>query len=168
MNGAPIALGGDGLMSGYYINELLLNLLHRHDPQPDIFATYSATVARLAGRRDVSIELRRFEIELLRILGYALNLDHDMSTDQPLDKDRHYEYRVERGPVPVTNTEGAMIFSGAVLQGIRRQDFEQPEILRDATRLLREVVAFHLGGKELKSRKVLLDMRRTTAANSGN
>jgi DNA repair protein RecO (recombination protein O) len=166
IHGAPISLSGDGLMSGYYINELLLNLLHRHDPQPDIFAAYSATIARLAGRNEVSIELRQFEMELLRILGYALNLDHDTASREPLDDNKYYEYRVEQGPVPVAAGDGAMVFSGAVLSAIRRQKFDQPEILRGATHLLREVVAFHLDGKELKSRKVLLDMRRATAKDS--
>jgi DNA repair protein RecO (recombination protein O) len=165
MHGAPIALIGDGLMGGYYINELLLKLLHRHDPQPEIYAAYSATVAKLAGRDDVSLELRQFEMELLRVLGYALNLDHDTATRGPLDENKYYEYRVEQGPVPATVREGAVVYSGAELLAIRQQQFERPEILRCATQLLREVIAFHLGGKELKSRKVLLEMRRAAAGN---
>lgn len=167
MHGPPNSLAGDALLAGFYVNELILNLLHRHDPQPDIFAVYSTTIQRLAGRSDVSIPLRLFEMEMLKVLGYALNLDHDTATQAPLERGKNYDYRVEQGPVPVSGKEGPMIFSGESLEAIRRQEFERSEVMRDATRLLRQVLAFHLGGKELKSRKVLLEMRRITAAPAG-
>ena len=67
---------------------------------------------------------------------------------------------VEQGAVAVSREDGPLIFTGAVLAGIAAQQFDDAEILRAANRLMREVIAFHLGGKELKSRKVLLEMRR--------
>ena len=53
-----------------------------------------------------------------------------------------------------------MVFSGQELTAVRNEDFERPEILSCAGRLLREVISFHLGGRELNSRKVLLELRR--------
>jgi recombinational DNA repair protein (RecF pathway) len=47
-----------------------------------------------------------------------------------------------------------------MLTAIAEQQFNEPGVLRAATRLMREAIAFHLGGKELKSRKVLLEMHR--------
>ena len=44
--------------------------------------------------------------------------------------------------------------------------FDEPDVLRAANRLLREVIAFHLGGKELKSRKVLVDLHRARIPDS--
>jgi DNA repair protein RecO (recombination protein O) len=160
MNGSPISLEGDALMSGYYANELLLKLLHRHDPQPEIYRAYARTIENLAAAGSVAMPLRHFEMELLRLLGYALNLDHDGKTQEPLRPDELYEYRVEQGPVPVADRHGAMVFSGQELRAVGREDFDEPEILSCAGRLLREVISFHLGGKELKSRKVLLELRR--------
>ncbi len=164
MNGAPISLQGDALMSGYYANELLLKLLHRHDPQPEIFSAYTRTIENLAATADVAVPLRHFEMELLRLLGYALNLDHDTETREPLRSDTMYEYRVEQGPVPISKREGAMVFSGQQLTAVRNEDFDRPEVLNCAGRLLREVIFFHLGGRELNSRKVLLEMRREQKA----
>jgi len=46
------------------------------------------------------------------------------------------------------------------LAAIDGQQFDQPEVLRAANRLLREVINFHLGGKELRTRKVLRDIHR--------
>ncbi|MDH3364262.1 MAG: hypothetical protein OEM45_11190, partial [Gammaproteobacteria bacterium] len=52
------------------------------------------------------------------------------------------------------------VFSGAILRSIQAQAFDDPRVLRAANRLLREVIAHHLGGKELKSRKVLKELHR--------
>jgi DNA repair protein RecO (recombination protein O) len=160
VRGAPLQLTGDGLLSGYYVNELLLHFLHRHDPQPELFRAYESTIRALAAAGSVAGCLRQFEIELLRQIGYALSLDHEAGTEQPLQPDAHYEYRFEQGPVRVQRDSGDMVFAGAVLTAIGARRFEQPDVLRAANRLLREVIAFHLQGKELKSRKVLLDLHR--------
>jgi DNA repair protein RecO (recombination protein O) len=161
VRGAPLRLSGDALLSGYYVNELILHLLHRHDPQPEIFDTYGHTIRALAAAgNDVTPSLRQFEVELLRQVGYALNLDHEYGSHVALDAQQHYEYRLEQGPVAVSRTDGPLVFTGAVLAAIGEQRFDQPDVLRAANRLLREVIAFHLGGKELKSRKVLVDIHR--------
>lgn len=160
MNGAPISLTGDSLLSAYYLNELLLNLLHRHDPQPEIFSAYHTTISELNGQQDIAVVLRRFEMELLRLLGYALNLDHDTETGIALDPDSQYEYRLEQGPVQVVSRDGPMVFTGAELIAVAREEFSDATTLKLASRLLRHVIAWHLDGKELKSRKVLKELRR--------
>lgn len=168
MNGAPISLAGDALLSGYYVNELVLNLLHRHDAQPEIYAVYTATIEQLNGTFGIAGCLRRFEMETLGLLGYGLNLQHDADAGSELRRDQRYEYVVERGPVATGERTGAMIFTGSELGAIARQEFADPATLKNANRLLRHVVAWHLQGKELKSRKVLQEIRsagvrRTTA-----
>lgn len=160
LRGRPIALGGDALMAGYYVNELLIHLLHRHDPQPEIFSAYTRTVEGLGSGREVPRVLRAFEVELLRLLGYGLILDHDTERRAPLKRETRYEYRIEQGPVEAGDRQGPMLFSGATLVAIRDGDFSSTEVLEAAGRLLREVIAHHLGGRELKTRRVMVDMRR--------
>lgn len=160
IRGAPLSLTGDTLLSGYYVNELLLHFLHRHDPQPDIFDLYAQTIRSLAAAQSIASCLRRFEMELFRQIGYALNLDHESASQQPLEARQNYEYRVEQGPVAVGKAEGSLVFSGETLAAIGAQEFDDADTLRAANRLLREVVSFHLGGKELKSRKVLIEIHR--------
>jgi DNA repair protein RecO (recombination protein O) len=160
IDAAPLPLDGDALLSAYYVNELVLHFLHRHDPQPEIFDAYAQTIAALARSDRIAANLRVFEMELLRLLGYALNLDYEAHRQEPVEEQRFYEYRVEQGPVSVSRSEGPMIFSGARLRGIAESGFDDPDVLRDAGRLLREVIRHHLDGKELKSRKVLLDLHR--------
>jgi len=158
--GSPPGIRGDAVLSAFYANELLLNFLHRHDPQPDIFALYAEVISRLGSSHDIAACLRAFELELLGLLGYAVSFRCDGTADEELDPERHYHYRIEQGPVPVDRSEGPMVFKGAVLRSIKAQEFENPEVVRAASRLLRQVINHHLGGKELKSRKVLMELHR--------
>ncbi|MDH4106686.1 MAG: DNA repair protein RecO [Gammaproteobacteria bacterium] len=167
MNGPPVRLLGDALMSGYYLNELLLKLVPRHDPQPEIFEAYAATIFTLQSEPAVARRLREFELELLRLLGYAVDLESDSGGRAALRADLLYEYRVEQGAVPVSQRDGPMIFSGAELQAVARRDFDRAEVLASAARLLRGVIAYHLDGRELLTRKVLRDMRRTAGPEAG-
>jgi DNA repair protein RecO (recombination protein O) len=158
--GPPVGMTGDALLAAFYVNELLLHFLHRHDPQPEIFALYEAVIAALASSANVAASLRSFEIEFLSLLGYAVNLEHEFGSHEPLDTECHYQYRMEQGLVAVERAAGPLVFEGVVLAGIAAQRFDDTDVLRAANRLLREIIDFHLGGKQLKSRKVLLELHR--------
>ena len=168
--GSPAGMVGDAMLSAYYVNELLINFLHRYDPQPEIFALYEQVIRALVTTDSVAASLRSFELELLSLLGYAVNLDQRFDSHEPLQPEQNYEYRMEQGAVPVERSEGPMIFSGAALLAIAQQRFDDADTLRAASRLLRNIIAFHLGGKELKSRKVLMEVHRgrIPASKSGN
>lgn len=158
--GAPSGLRGDELLSAYYVNELVLHFLHRHDPQPEIYDLYEQAIQALCGTQNVAASLRGFELEFLSLLGYAVNLDREAGTNDSVVAEQNYDYRVENGPVQVERSTGPLVFSGATLLNIAAGRFDDVEVLRAANRLLREVVSYHLGGKELKSRKVLLEVHR--------
>ena len=168
IDGQPQTLSGDALMSGYYVNELILHFLHRHDPHPEVFEAYAETIARLAASDDPAPALRVFEIELLKLLGYGPSFAHEAHTHDEIEPAAHYEYRAEQGPVKVNRDTGPMVFSGELLIAIREHRFDDPNVLRSAGRLLRNVIAHHLGGKELKSRKVLVDLHRSRAKIAGS
>jgi len=48
----------DALMCGFYLNELLVNLLARDDPHERLFDYYRATLQRLADQNDHAATLR--------------------------------------------------------------------------------------------------------------
>lgn len=162
--GSPMGIHGDGMLAAFYVNELMLHFLHRHDPQPEIFALYAEVVGRLGSSHEVAPSLRAFELKFLSLLGYAVSFQPNSGSEAELDPDRNYEYRVEQGPVLVERAEGPMVFQGAILQSIQAQSFDDPAVLRAAGRLLRQLIHHHLGGKELKSRKVLMEMHRSRIA----
>jgi DNA repair protein RecO (recombination protein O) len=163
LGGVAAELAGDRLMAGFYVNELLIKLLGRNDPHPDLFAHYISLIAGIGRGEPLEALLRCFELQLLSELGYALNLENDVLTHKPLIPDQHYEFRVEDGPVPVgaTNdyTEG-LVFPGSTLLAIGHMQFDDKNNLQDAKRLLRSVLNYHLGGKGLQTRRVAAAMKR--------
>ncbi len=68
----PHYLTGDRLLSGLYLNELLVRALHQHDPHVELYDAYADTLAQLT-RQAVRIELtlRLFEKQLLQQIGYG-------------------------------------------------------------------------------------------------
>lgn len=66
-------LGGKALMSAWYMNELLLRLLPREDPHPQLYDAYDAALEQLAGGSRAAGALRRFEWTLLTEAGYGLD-----------------------------------------------------------------------------------------------
>ncbi|HTE14448.1 MAG TPA: DNA repair protein RecO, partial [Burkholderiales bacterium] len=75
--GAFRLLSGRALICGFYLNELLLKLLHRDDPHDALFGAYEQTLQALLNGADHALVLRCFEKRLLSELGYALILDCD-------------------------------------------------------------------------------------------
>lgn len=161
LGGPPLALTGDPLLAAYYMNELIINLVHRHDPQPEIFALYADALRRLAGAARVAAELREFELDMLSLLGYGVALEQDDATGAVLAADAYYEYRPGVGPVRSHQRDAATLYLGSELTAVGRREFHDEGTLRCANRLLRQVIAYHLDGKELNSRKVLRDIHRS-------
>lgn len=70
-------LDGRAMMSGWYMNELILRLLAIEDPYPGVFAAYEAALDSLAdgsGRTPHAAVLRRFEWRLLEEAGYGVDV----------------------------------------------------------------------------------------------
>ena len=75
--GGHVMPTGEALLSGYYLNELLLTLLARDDPHPVLFDVYASVVAVLASAHEEVLEaaLRSYELLLLREVGLLPQLD---------------------------------------------------------------------------------------------
>lgn len=158
---APQVLGGDALLSAFYLNELLLRLLPRGEPQTALFWRYVECIAALAGDASPAWELRRFERDLLAAIGYALDLRGE-SAGEAVDPARRYRVDPEHGVRPVRDDdEGIGTCSGAALLALADDTVPSPGHLRDLRRLMRSILRHHLGGRELESWRVLADVSRT-------
>jgi len=154
---APL-ITGLALYAAFYLNELLLRLLARHDPHPTLYREYVAALHGLEEGTPVEALLRRFELRLLEELGYALALERDARTGEPLDPAARYAYRLEQGPVRAAAGDTGFIFAGSSLLGIDAGRFDDAQILRDAKRLLRAALGLYLGDKPLRTRELLRQM----------
>ena len=84
--GGHVMPTGDALLSGYYLNELLLRLLARDDPHEDLFDAYALAVQVLASEHGEALPatLRSFEGLLLRDTGVLPPLDVQTMPLEPL------------------------------------------------------------------------------------
>jgi DNA repair protein RecO (recombination protein O) len=153
-NRMPYLLDGEALICGFYLNELLLRLLHRDDPYRQLFSYYETALAQLNQAINLSITLRRFEKKLLDELGYGLPLHRDVETGLPIESDQSYGYLPERGFSCLLTAE-AMTFSGKSLLAFRDENFIDELSLREAKHLVQIVLGRLLGAKPLKSRELL-------------
>jgi DNA repair protein RecO (recombination protein O) len=153
--GVSRRLRGESLVSGFYLNELLLNLLERNDPHPEIFAAYATAVQALAGGTDGEATLRVFEKRLLEGLGYGLSLDRDAVEGAPIAAGGVYYYEVERGAIPASaGGDGGVTVHGASLLALHSEDLDDPVVRREAKQLMRAVLRHYLGGRALRSREL--------------
>lgn len=151
-------LAGPRLVSGFYLNELLLRLLRRDDPHPQLYDAYGAVVAALQEGADEDVVLRLFEKRLLEELGYGLILDHDIA-GAPVLAEGRYRYRLEAGPEPVAG-EGPEVYSGAALLALAEERAE-PAMLRELRPLMRRALSLYLGERPLKSRELYRQFSRS-------
>ncbi len=138
---------------GFYMNELIINLLHRHEPHPDLFAAYELTLSELNQDKAEDIVLRYFEKRLLQILGYGLVLDCDVLTGEPIDADASYFYEFELGPASKSSRpDSAFTITGKTLLELDREQLIDKEQIQEARNLLRAILSRQLGNKKLASR----------------
>lgn len=158
-DGLAWMLAGERLICGWYVNELISQLTQRHDPHPELFAAYAAALDELV-QAPIEVPLRKFEMKLLSEAGYGLNLGDS------LEPGEHYLYDWASGPRVAE--PGPATYSGASLRALRDGTLSEPQHLREARRLLREALRRQLAGRELKTPKLLRELRAAaTGDNDG-
>jgi len=78
---------GEALLIGYYLNELIMRLFARDDPQQGVFDAYAQTLAVIAQQGDEQLTqpmLRMFELVALHALGVLPALDQETLTSKKL------------------------------------------------------------------------------------
>jgi len=160
--GGLAPLRGQALIAAFYANELLVRMLARADPHEGLFAHYLQLLRELAeGRPDVA--LRGFELELLREVGYAVPLDRCID-GEAIDAAAQYLFRAESGAQRVGSrgaddaSEGIARMAGRTLLAMARGEFADPVVATESKALLRQLIRYHLDGKPLNTRRILLDL----------
>lgn len=149
----------NGINCGYYVNELLMKLLHRHDSHEALFDRYNEFFYSLANGGDPHSVLRIFEKHLLQQIGFGLVLDHDVDSGEIIFENRDYHYIPHKGPVASSDTRVAKI-SGETLLALQTESLETDKQKYEARILTRSLIDVQLNGKELRSRRVIKEMKR--------
>ena len=153
------------LLSVFYINELLVRLLHRDEPHAELFDTYEMTLHKLNDGTHEQLALRIFEKRLLEALGYGLVLDAD-AEGNAIRPEQDYNYLPEQGAVPA-DTFGAdgLNISGRALLGLAHEALDDEVMLGEAKQLMRRALGRLLGDKPLRSRELYQFNRGSKVSN---
>ena len=150
---APVE--GDSLLSAFYLNELLLRLTPREDPEERLFVAYWDALKVLATENTapaIEAALRTFEFRLLRYAGYGFPTEF---------RDGFYVLRGEELVYAGTSApEGVTFYTSDTLKSVVKLDFSNPLSARTAKSLFRGVIASLLGDRPLNTRRILSELKR--------
>ncbi|MDH5407265.1 MAG: DNA repair protein RecO [Gammaproteobacteria bacterium] len=154
----PVSLKGESLLSGFYVNELLLKLTQRHDPHPELFEKYHQLISELGGCEKTEPLLRRFECYLIQEAGYGMILDHDVETGESVQDNQLYNYYFEKGPVRLSGIPNNEVLTvkGSTLLALQCGEFADDTVLREAKQIMRAIINHRLDGKIIKTRELNL------------
>ncbi len=161
---AAIDLNGNAVWCAFYVNELVLRLLHRHEAHDELYRAYDQALRALAHDPCHEAVLRVFEKRLLAALGYGLELACEAHSGEPISAHGHYRYMPDEGPVVSEATDAGRPVSGATLLALARECLTEPEQLREAKALLRDALARLLGDKPLYTRRLFRSLQREPTA----
>jgi DNA repair protein RecO (recombination protein O) len=156
--GGLLPLEKSALLCGFYLNELLVKLLARDDPHAALFDHYVAALNQLAHDEPAPIVLRQFELALLKETGVATDFTRCADTAKAVDPDRTYVVDPERGPRIARASDHWPGVSGKTLLDMERQDYTDTVTQTQSKLLMRFLLAHHLGGMQLNTRQILIDL----------
>jgi DNA repair protein RecO (recombination protein O) len=151
----PSDLFGKALLSGMYVNELVMRLTHRHDPHPELFEAYEQAITELGTGACLEQTLRMFEKRVLEAIGYGLILESEADNDKAICAGEQYRYIADRGPTQDPHLAGESVdVCGETLLTLSLERPLSTLGQREAKRLMRFLLAVHLGGRPLASREL--------------
>jgi DNA repair protein RecO (recombination protein O) len=168
--GGHVMPTGEALLSGYYLNELLMILLARDDPHAGLFDVYANVVQVIASGHGEVLQaaLRAFELLLLREIGLLPQLDAQTMTLLELAPDTRYTL-VPEGGLRQTHPGDRSSLSGAqwhALQTSIAQDAPFTATLRACAEVmtelkpqLRALLNYHCGVGTLRTRQMMIDIQ---------
>ena len=156
--GGLLPLEKAALLCGFYINELLVKLLAREDPHPVLFDHYVSTLNQLAHQESAPIVLRKFECALLKETGVGTDFSHCHSTGKTVQADRWYVVDPLQGPRLAQADEVWPQVSGQTLLDMACENYTHASTMAQSKILMRFLLAHHLGGGQLNTRQILMDL----------
>jgi DNA repair protein RecO (recombination protein O) len=163
--GGEVGLPSRSLMSGFYLNELLLKLTTRHDPLPALFDAYHDAVSALRVSAPVDRALRLFEKHLLETTGYGLELATETQNGRSIEGTAYYQFRPSHGLcLSVADAPGAI--AGSSVLALASGELDDRRSLEDSRRILQTALGELLEGRELATRTVARALARRDTRHS--
>ena len=154
-------LSGELIYTGFYLNELIMYLLHKHEAHAALFDAYQVCLEKLRAGQDTELVLRYFELDMLNELGYGVSLDHVLQTGEPVQADQYYEYKLESGlSLAGTADADTLTLSGETLLALAAGKLATEQQKLEAKHLLRSILDYHLDGRPIRARELFAQKKK--------
>jgi DNA repair protein RecO (recombination protein O) len=175
--GGHVMPTGEALISGSYLNELLMRMLARDDAHPILFDRYALAVQLLAERGDAqALVVRAFELLLLHEIGLLPDLSREGSSLAQLDAQQRYVVEPESG-LRLAHADEAQCLGADQWQALQAA-MEAPDPLIATLRAcapfeaalrpqIRRLLHYHCGVRQFKTRQLLIDVHAMSRSMSG-
>ena len=167
--GGHVMPTGEALISGTYLNELLMRLLARDDAHPGLFDRYGLAVQLLAERGDAqAVVVRAFELLLLRDMGLLPDLAREGSSLGKLQPGERYVIEVESG-LRLAHADDSPTLTASQWQTLQGA-LDAPDPLIATLRAcapfettlrpqVRRLLHYHCGVRSFKTRQLMIDVQ---------
>jgi len=157
--GGMLPLEKNGLLCGFYLNEIIIKLLNRDDPQPLLFDEYVATINQLAHVLPVPIVLRKFELNLLKMAGVVNDLSYCSQQRSKVSPESYYIVDPDSGTRPASDSEVGVKVYGQTLIDMQAENYSDSTTQMQSKLLMRYLLAHHLHGAQIHTRQILMDLQ---------
>jgi DNA repair protein RecO (recombination protein O) len=150
----------NALLCGFYLNEIIIKLLQRDDPQPLLFDEYVTTINQLAHEETVPIVLRKFELNLLKMAGVLNDLSFCARQRGKVSPDLMYVVDPDSGTRPALESDIAIKVHGKTLIDMQDANYSDAVTQAQSKLLMRSLLAHHLHGNPIHTRQILMDLQK--------
>ncbi|KEI71597.1 DNA repair protein RecO [Endozoicomonas elysicola] len=158
-------LSGERLYCGFYINELLMRSMIPGQHVDGVTDLYQNTLSYLNRSSPLEPLLRQFELDLLKLCGYAPSLDWDVANGVPLIDGVLYRFEPEHGLVPtdehIGHSEKRFCYTAELLKALASGDFSNPDFYPGFKRFTRQAMRPLIGERPLQSRMLFANRTRS-------
>jgi DNA repair protein RecO (recombination protein O) len=166
--GGPVLPPG-ALFQGFYVNELMMKLLPRHDAPSVLFEAYRLTLPALSHGDEwlAQAGLRAFELVLLREMGLLPDFTRSTLTQSAVQPAERYALRAEAGLARATGDEASLpgqhwldLHQALAGDSLRQLQEACVPVLQPLKPQLRSLLQHQLGSQPLRTREVMQSVQR--------
>lgn len=146
-------LRGDALVCGFYCNELIVNLLHRHDPHKQLFKDYHHAIMALNSANaddNLGDALRDFEQKVMKETGYEISFEYEADGKTPIEPTALYRFQASHGFIRIGISSAGAI-GGDLILSVGDKKASNSSL---GKHLMRDILSQTLGNKRIVSREL--------------
>ena len=138
-----------------YINELLIKILPQGASHSELFNLYDKFLIEVKSSEEIDIVLRKFELDLLEMLGYGINFITEVDSGQSIESNKSYDFVPELGFKESPNG----LFEGNEITSISKFNFKDINKKKFKS-LTTMAIGYSLDGGDLKSREIFKTLKK--------